>query len=170
MVMLQIFTCMAVLTGAMFSSCRTNEQCDTPGTYCKATFCNNCGGSAGLGGPPVQIDPVTGLVFNRGVNPGTDQTALLQFDNPITAVDWTGDFNKTAAKQHCLGVELCGYWALGVNIFVYGCEETASAAVIENWCDNCVHAISGHVDSSMLFQVSCHVAFLVETNGISKSL
>ena len=50
-----------------------------------------------MGGPPLQVDPATGLVYNTGFDPGT---ADWQLDG---AVDSAGEFNYTVTASHCAG-------------------------------------------------------------------
>lgn len=158
MVLMQCVAAVAILYGSIIPSCSDNSQCDRTGLYCttkKFGFCGYCGfHGAGFGGPPLQVDQATGLVWNSGTDPGFQNRPILlaQIEG---AVDWSGKYNYTVATAHCFGDRsLCGYRQTDVHTVVYGCEETVDEAAVTRFCDACVHPT--HVDTTMFYEDVTH--------------
>lgn len=193
MVVLQCAACCGVAAGARAQSCYTNDQCtDRPGRYCGLNagkegldylICKDCGDFAdarGGGAIPLQIDQNTGLIYNIAEKPQCsgevydvhpERCAELQrmfeendMTRPVPAVDFSGEFNKSAVFEFCSGKVLCGYEmglgiATGLDLkedmhdWTYRCRSVEVHKHVARWCDACVHPVSGA--NNLLFGPNC---------------
>eukprot|EP01052_Picozoa_sp_SAG31_P058542 SAG31_NODE_17944_length_652_cov_0.929476_2_plen_101_part_00 len=97
-------------------------------------------------GFPIQIHPDTGLIMNIGRAPGTGRGPELieefKLNIPVHAVDYSGQFNTTAALAFCTGALDCGY-EQGLNYetngelhdWTYRCRAVEVTDFVINWCD-----------------------------------
>jgi hypothetical protein len=179
-VVMQIATTVTIFYGTYYPSCTTNDQC-SPGTYCNGQSCDYCGSARrghgfGDGPPPMQLDPRTGLVFNRGYDPGFHQAGR----GPAGMKDWSGEYNMTTVHLYC--ADRKGYlrdqfrdvhaYTTDCEPDTYGpldspisycrggadvCAEDAAwleyaADAATAWCDSCWHQQTDTVDGTVAWE------------------
>lgn len=135
MVLMQTLTAMGVLWGVVLPSCSDNEQCAEghAGTYCSI-------GVSGMGNSASR---------NRCDFCGRWVPLEIEFPTTGGTMNWAEDpqfvgFNLTLVAEVCVTFPL-GRRGTGGN---GGNEWTFPPAAVASWCEACVRAVDGTVDSS----------------------
>ena len=129
MVLGQSIALAAIMSGALFRTCATNDQCPQQGTFCSLggyQRCSYCGSHAPL---EAHVDPVTGGVLNDG-----EASAFI-------------------GMNHTHAVEVCAAPEIILEDLTYDIKSwiPRKREYIDSWCDACVHPISGRADSLTAF-------------------